>query len=277
MLGKSGDAQSSRSDNSADTDDSSYELDMYYHFGHIVLYRPFLHYLAKAKGDKGDNTPDHQQLGYALQCINAAQSAVSRSERVLLQGYLSPASWACAYTVFLSVVCLIFFLASHSESRQAAMIRQAVESGIRIMASTSCQDTGSRRCLDVIRVSRESSTRSCASILTFFRPYSDDCHMQSISIWNDWNERQRHYAVRLPQRTHLRGQNHRALIKLQIETGYRRTLWTIATHHGRPHKNGPTQPVTVQDQVRSEAILTRCKAAHRVNRAKICTQDPPST
>ncbi len=149
MLGKTRAAQRRDWDILTDTDDSSYELDMFYHFGHIVLYRPFLHYLAKAKSE---SPPDHQQLGYALQCVNAAQSAVSRSERVLLQGFLSPASWACAYTVFLSVICLVFFLASHSESRQAVMIRQAVESGIRILASTSCQDTGSRRCLDVIRV-----------------------------------------------------------------------------------------------------------------------------
>lgn len=122
---------------------------MFYHFGHIVLYRPFLHYLAKARSE---TPPDPRQLGYALQCINTAQSAISCSEKVLQQGFLSPASWACAYTVFLSVVCLTFFLASHGESQQAVMVRQAVESGIKILASTSCQDTGSRRCLDVLKV-----------------------------------------------------------------------------------------------------------------------------
>jgi hypothetical protein len=71
---------------------------------------------------------------------------------MLRQGYLAPAAWQSVYTVFLSLVTLIFFLGTQHGNKEYAAVRQETETGIRILYKTSCQDIGSRRCLDVLRV-----------------------------------------------------------------------------------------------------------------------------
>jgi hypothetical protein len=124
---------------------------MVYKFGHIILYRPFLHYLAKRGSDV---PPDERQLRCALECIKISQSTINDTTVMLQQGFICSASWHPIYTTFLAVVSLTFFLATQSDSLESIEIRQTTESGIRILANTSCQDSGAKRCLDVVRVSR---------------------------------------------------------------------------------------------------------------------------
>jgi len=125
---------------------------MVHNFGYIVLYRPFLHYLARARSD---NPPDKRQLRCALACIKVAQSTILRSQAMLQAGFLSSSSWHSVYTVFLSVVALIFFLATQADAQGAVKVCQMAECGVQILASTACQDAGSQRCLDVLRVSHQ--------------------------------------------------------------------------------------------------------------------------
>ncbi|EXJ76596.1 uncharacterized protein A1O5_01104 [Cladophialophora psammophila CBS 110553] len=126
-----------------------YELEMVHNFGYILLYRPFLHYLAKAKTE---NPPDARLLRCAACCVKISRFTISRSDEMLQKGFLAPAAWQSVYTVFLSLVTLIFFLATQHGNKDYAAIQKETETGVRILASTSCQDIGSRRCLDVLRV-----------------------------------------------------------------------------------------------------------------------------
>ncbi|KIX92514.1 uncharacterized protein Z520_11834 [Fonsecaea multimorphosa CBS 102226] len=126
-----------------------YELEMVHNFGYILLYRPFLHYLARAKSE---NPPDLRLLRCAACCVKISRLTISRSNEMLQKGFLAPAAWQSVYTVFLSLVTLIFFLATQHGNKDYAVIQQETETGVRILARTSCQDIGSRRCLDVLRV-----------------------------------------------------------------------------------------------------------------------------
>lgn len=72
---------------------------------------------------------------------------------MLRGGFLAPAAWQSVYTIFLSLVSLIFFLATQHGNRECEAIQKESEEGIRILAKTACQDIGSRRCLDVVTVS----------------------------------------------------------------------------------------------------------------------------
>ena len=123
---------------------------MVHNFGHIVLYRPFLHYLAKASVE---SSPDKRQLRCALACVKVSKRTIQRSAELQKQGYLAPASWHSVYTIFLSLITMVFYLACQRESREAANIKQIAENGVRILSSCECQDTGSKRCLDVLNVS----------------------------------------------------------------------------------------------------------------------------
>lgn len=126
-----------------------YELDIAFYFGNIVLYRPFLHYLAKAREDV--NT-DERQLRCALACVKVATNVISSSKVALHRGYLYPPSWCSVYTIFLSVVCLVFFIATHTDSPASAEVRLDIEAGIGILARVTCHDTGAERCLDILQV-----------------------------------------------------------------------------------------------------------------------------
>ena len=128
-----------------------HELEMVHNFGHILLYRPFLHYLAKAKSD---NAPEPRLLRCARACVRISRFTISRADKMLRQGFLAPAAWQSIYTVFLSLVTLIFFLATQHGDTEYAAVMGDTERGIRMLASTSCQDMGSSRCLEVLRVSK---------------------------------------------------------------------------------------------------------------------------
>ncbi|KIX09678.1 uncharacterized protein Z518_00759 [Rhinocladiella mackenziei CBS 650.93] len=126
-----------------------YELEMVHNFGHILLYRPFLHYLAKTESD---HPPDPRLLRCATSCVRISRLTISRSDEMLRRGFLTPAAWQSIYTVFLSLVTLTFFLATQRGNKEYEAIQKETELGIQILATTSCQDIGSRRCLDVLRV-----------------------------------------------------------------------------------------------------------------------------
>ncbi|KAJ9635752.1 Gypsy retrotransposon integrase-like protein 1 [Knufia peltigerae] len=125
-----------------------FELEMTSFFGKIVLYRPFLHYLAKSS----DGLPTAQKASQrALLCIRIASTAITRSETIQQLGLLPPASWTTIYTIFLSVACLIFLIATRDGPKNPIEAWRKAESGIRLLASTTCHETGSKQCLGILK------------------------------------------------------------------------------------------------------------------------------
>lgn len=127
-----------------------YQLEMAYNYGSIVLYRPFLYSLSRTTTDEQS---DERQVRCALACVKVAQHTIICSEAVLQRGVLYAACWHSIYTIFLSVIVMIFLLPTQRGAQEYEQVKSITEKGVRILASTSCQDTGSKRCLDVIRVS----------------------------------------------------------------------------------------------------------------------------
>ncbi|KIX07569.1 uncharacterized protein Z518_02222 [Rhinocladiella mackenziei CBS 650.93] len=125
-----------------------YELEMSYYFGQIVLYRPFLHYLANMS-EGGSVT--QQQSQRALICTKIASIVITRSEAMHAQGMLCSASWTSIYTLFLSVVCLTFLIATQSGTNRPIEAYRRAESGIRLLAATACPGMGSVQCLGVLK------------------------------------------------------------------------------------------------------------------------------
>jgi len=120
-----------------------------YYFAQIVLYRPFVHYMAKQSDDEAEC---RRQMSYAQTCVRMASKVVEVSIKHQQRGLLCPASWPSVYTVFISVVCLIFAYATRKHDRSAHDTKQDIENGIRMLACTACTtDTGSVRCLEILR------------------------------------------------------------------------------------------------------------------------------
>lgn len=133
----------------ADSCSVKYEMHICYYFAQIVLYRPFLHYLTK---EHDDDPVSRRQLSYAQTCVRMAKKVVETSLDHQRRGLLCPASWPSVYTVFISVVCLVFAYATRKDDTDDPETKKDIEDGIHLLASTACTtDTGSVRCLEILR------------------------------------------------------------------------------------------------------------------------------
>lgn len=120
-----------------------------YYFAQIILYRAFLHYLTK---QHDDDPTSQRQLSYAQTCVRMAKKVVETSLDHQRRGLLCPASWPSVYTVFISIVCMVFAYALRKEGTNDLQMKKDIEDGIRLLASTACTtDTGSVRCLEILR------------------------------------------------------------------------------------------------------------------------------
>lgn len=130
---------------------AKYELEMSYQFAQIVLFRPLLHYL-RIMADGGKISLAQSQ--YALSCIKLASTTILRSEVMIKQGgVVHPGSWMTVYTIFLSVMCLIFLIAAHNGTSQPSEAWQRAAAGIRLIATCKCVDSCSSAGLRVLKVS----------------------------------------------------------------------------------------------------------------------------
>lgn len=123
---------------------------MTWYFGQLVLYRPFLHYLTKMIDG---SSVDRKQTERALICIKVASTAITRAQAMFEQASLFPASWTAVYTIFLSIVCLVFLVAAHSGTSRPAEAWTKAAAGVRLLAATDCSDMGSDKCLKMLKVS----------------------------------------------------------------------------------------------------------------------------
>jgi len=67
---------------------------------------------------------------------------------------LYPFCWPSIYTIFLSVISLIFLIATQPGTLEPAEAYRKAETGIRILAATACENNGSERCLEILKVRR---------------------------------------------------------------------------------------------------------------------------
>lgn len=122
---------------------------MTYNFGQIILSRPFLHYL-QIMADGGSISVT--QSYHALACIKLASSTIVRAHEMINEGVLLTGFWPSIYTIFLSVMCLIFLIAAHHGTSRPSKAWQRAAMGIRIIAAFKCVDDCSTRCLEVLKV-----------------------------------------------------------------------------------------------------------------------------
>ena len=138
--------------NEGDKDETmliKHELEMTYHFSQMLLFRPFLHYL-RIMADGGGILLNESQ--HALACIKVASTTIVRSEVMLSREVWPPASWTSFYTLFLSVMCLIFLIAAHNGTSHPSEAWRKAATGIKVLAAHRCVDACASSCLDVLRL-----------------------------------------------------------------------------------------------------------------------------
>ena len=126
---------------------------MTYNFGHMILFRPFLHYL-RTMAD-GGGTISVAQSYPSLACIKLASSTIVQAHEATAARLDLAGLWPSVYTVFLCVMCLIFLIAAHHGTSRPSRAWQRAATGIRIIAAFRCANDCSSSCLEVLKVREE--------------------------------------------------------------------------------------------------------------------------
>ncbi|KAI1388523.1 uncharacterized protein F4822DRAFT_429142 [Hypoxylon trugodes] len=126
-----------------------HDLDMTFNFCHIIVFQPLLHYL-RIMAD-GGSIPVAQSY-HALACIKIASSTIVRSHEMMKEGLFLAGFWPSIYTVFMSVMCLIFLIAAHRGTSRPSKAWQRAAVGIRFIAGFACVDDCSTRSLEVLKM-----------------------------------------------------------------------------------------------------------------------------
>ena len=131
-----------------------HDLEMTYNLGHIILFRPFLHYL-RTMAD-GGSIPVTQSYP-SLACIKLASSTIVQVHEEMWRdggraGPFLAGLWPSVHTVFLCVMCLIFLIAAHHGTSRPSKAWQRAAMGIRILAAFRCADDCATSCIEVLKV-----------------------------------------------------------------------------------------------------------------------------
>ncbi|QOU22254.1 hypothetical protein BRETT_002427 [Brettanomyces bruxellensis] len=73
----------------------------------IILYRPFIHYIA---AQPTSNSSSSASVAKAHNCINVARVVVKLAQDMIKRQILSGSYWFSIYTIFFSVACLVYYV-----------------------------------------------------------------------------------------------------------------------------------------------------------------------
>ncbi|KAF2226007.1 hypothetical protein BDZ85DRAFT_74157 [Elsinoe ampelina] len=124
------------------------ELEMTTYSCQLMLYMPFMHHAISMANNTAISRTRSQRV---LTCIKTASKAISFAETYQKQSLLEPSSWFQTYTVFLSVLTLVFLIASHKGTTRPGEAWKKAEQGIRLLAAMRCHDNGANKSLRVLR------------------------------------------------------------------------------------------------------------------------------
>jgi hypothetical protein len=121
---------------------------MYAHV-QMVLYRPFLHHIAKRKTD-----PDFDIRAFACAsaCIQAAQQVVILDEALDSKGLLNGSYWFILYTTFIAVISLLMFVLSNKTDPTAQESLSAAVRGYRIFIKIAKSTVTARNFVESLKV-----------------------------------------------------------------------------------------------------------------------------
>jgi hypothetical protein len=123
----------------------------------MVLYRPFIHHIAKKKSDVDF---DVRAFACASSCINAALQVVWLDDALEAQGILLGSRWLILFSTFLAVVCLLMFVLSNAEDPMADKCLYFVSRGFDIISRFAQSNNSAKIYVDCLAVSASRFSRS---------------------------------------------------------------------------------------------------------------------
>src|SRR5436309_15573798 len=102
---------------------SQYLLQMSFAHVKMMLYRPFIHYVARPRDGR---VRDERPYGSAAACINVSREIVHICDEMRRRDILNGAYWFLIYTTFFAILSLVYFVLENITDENApAILRDA--------------------------------------------------------------------------------------------------------------------------------------------------------
>ena len=125
-------------------------LRLSYAHAQVMLYRPFLHFVAM---DKRLKQVDQRSYACAASYINVSRNIIHIQTQMKMKGMLNGAFWFTMYTSFFAILSLVYFAAENPDNATTeAVMKDAIE-GKEVLASLSNRSMAADRCtatLDIV-------------------------------------------------------------------------------------------------------------------------------
>jgi hypothetical protein len=125
-------------------------LRLSYAHAQVMLYRPFLHFVAM---DKRVKEVDQRSYACAASYINVSRNIIHMQTQMMMKGMLNGAFWFIMYTSFFAVLSLVYFAAENPDNATTeAVMKDAIE-GKEVLSALSKRSMAADRCtatLDVV-------------------------------------------------------------------------------------------------------------------------------
>lgn len=129
-------------------------LRLAYAFAQVLLYRPFLHFVAT---DKRSQQIDQRAYTCAASYVNVARNIIHLCTQMKQKGLLNGAFWFIMYTTFFSIMSLVYFAAENPDNPTTeALMKDALE-GKEVLASIAKRSMAADRCTATLNVSQSLS------------------------------------------------------------------------------------------------------------------------
>lgn len=120
-----------------------------YAFAQVLLYRPFLHFVANEKRSK---QIDQRAYTCAASYVNVARNIIHLCSQMKRDGLLNGAFWFIMYTTFFSILSLVYFAAENPENATTEAIMKDALEGKEVLASLAKRSMAADRCTATLDV-----------------------------------------------------------------------------------------------------------------------------
>lgn len=118
-------------------------LRLSYAHAQVMLYRPFLHFVAMNKREK---PVDQRAYACAASYVNVSRNIVHITTQMKQKGLLNGAHWFTMYTSFFAILSLVYFAAENPDNvTTEAVMKDAIE-GKEVLASLAQRSMAADRC-----------------------------------------------------------------------------------------------------------------------------------
>ncbi|KAF4555672.1 Fungal specific transcription factor domain-containing protein 38 [Elsinoe fawcettii] len=121
-----------------------------YAFNQVLLYRPFLHFVA---ADKRAQQTDQRAYACAASYINVSRNLIQLCDQMKKRGSINGALWFTVYLTFFSILSLVYFAAENPDNPTTQELMKDALNGKAILASAAKRTMSADRCtatLDII-------------------------------------------------------------------------------------------------------------------------------